>query len=1074
MRSTLFAPMGLAGGLLVGLLVGLLTAVAFQPVGAQQTGTVVGTVTDAGSQRPLEAVQVFIEGSGLGTLTNSAGRFLMVGVGVGEITVSAELVGYRAGTATVTVSAGQSAVADISLTQTAIALEEIVVTGAGVATEKKKLGNTIAVVDMDELRDKPITDFSQLITGREPGLVGLPSSGTTGEGARIRIRGTASLSQSNEPLVYVDGVRIDNSGGFAPTGGNGSQNLAGGQGNPSRLDDIPPEAIERIEILKGAAAATLYGTEASNGVIQIFTKRGRQGDAQWTFQTDQTAISVPTDRMEPLADYASTPEQLARMNERFGTNLSMYEVHQEDVLPNAFTTGYSQIYTGSVRGGGDAITYFVSGRLAKENGPWQGYNLGPAQDKNRRIQTTANLSIFPAEDVQVRLSTFYTDAQLETPENSNNIRGAFSSLLMSQLRLAEDPGNIFGQPAFSTFRENLNQIVEDDSEHFGGSVNANWSVTDALTADATFGVDVVNQRSSNFQAFGWNVDNFSTSVPQGQRTIGDRNSEEITGDFKVSWNKNFGDNISSTLLTGAQGFVSQVTASGGQGQNFPGPGLEVASAGATQTITEAWLRVVNAGAYVQEQVGWQDWAYLTLGGRWDANSAFGEDFNTAFYPKASLSIVPTDLFDMQGSTVSTLRFRAAIGQSGLQPGAFDQFTTFSPLASVEGAGLQPQNLGNSSLQPEVSTEWELGSEVGFFDDRAAIDVTYWNRTVNDALVARQFPVTGGFRATQLDNIGEIHAWGLEIAAEGSVLNRDGLSLNLFANAAYINEEITDMGGAPPIKAGGSYSRYRNFLIEGSAPGAFFGAELDRAMANPFNLSGDCVEPTREEALTYFSVPRNPGDFEVIELGCVPGGAANLDTFLGKPTPDWQGSLGFNLAFLDNFEFSSNFEYKAGNYQVQDLSGMFRRANPVIGRNTPDAARVGAILENPASTAEQRLDAAQVWARELRALAPMAGLNGVFDADWIRWREAALSWRVPQSAIEGFGLSTLTVTAGARNLKLWVNGDYPGMDPENNVLGRCSNALGNNAVQRDCNFLLSTEGWGVPLPQRFTFSARLGF
>ncbi|NNM35254.1 MAG: TonB-dependent receptor plug domain-containing protein, partial [Gemmatimonadetes bacterium] len=354
MRRSLFAP---AGAFLA--LAMFLTAPL--PAIAQDTGTIVGTVTDASSGRPLESVQVFIEGSGLGTLSNSAGRFLIVGAPTGQLTINAELVGYRASSATVTVSAGQSVVADLTMEQTAIALEEIVVTGAGIATEKKRLGNTIATVNVDELQDQPITDFSQLISGREPGLVGLPSSGTTGEGARIRIRGTASLSQSNEPLVYVDGVRIDNSGGFAPTGTNGSQNLAGGQGNPSRLDDIPPDAIERIEILKGAAAATLYGTEASNGVIQIFTKRGRQGPAQWSFQTDQSAISVPTDRMQPLAGFASDQEQLDRMNQRFGTNLQMYDVHQEDFLPGAFTTGYSQIYSGSVRGGSDAITYFVSG-----------------------------------------------------------------------------------------------------------------------------------------------------------------------------------------------------------------------------------------------------------------------------------------------------------------------------------------------------------------------------------------------------------------------------------------------------------------------------------------------------------------------------------------------------------------------------------------------------------------------------------------------------------------------------------------------------------------------------------------
>ena len=162
------------------------------------------------------------------------------------------------------------------------------------ATEKRKLGNTIATVDVSTLENAPVTDFSQLIAGREAGVVALPSSGYTGEGARIRIRGSASLSQLNEPIVYVDGIRVDRSA---------VQNF-NGQGNPSRLDDIPPESIESIEILKGAAAATLYGTEASNGVIQIFTKRGTVGAPRFTLQGDWAGISVPTNRILPVADFA--------------------------------------------------------------------------------------------------------------------------------------------------------------------------------------------------------------------------------------------------------------------------------------------------------------------------------------------------------------------------------------------------------------------------------------------------------------------------------------------------------------------------------------------------------------------------------------------------------------------------------------------------------------------------------------------------------------------------------------------------------------------------------------------------
>ncbi|MDQ6926121.1 MAG: TonB-dependent receptor plug domain-containing protein [Candidatus Eremiobacteraeota bacterium] len=218
-------------------------AAAPRILGAQTVGTVDGRVTDAGSGRPLENAQVSITGTTLGAITNSAGAYRINGVPARALELRARLVGFRPATRPVTVVAGG-------------------------AVETKKLGNTIAVVRSPE--NAPILTASEALQGREPGVVGLPSGGMTGEGARIRIRGNASLSQSNEPIIFVDGVRINSAGGFG-------QNISRGGGSPSRLNDIDPTTIDRIEILKGAAAATLYGTEASNGVIQIFTKRGNSG-----------------------------------------------------------------------------------------------------------------------------------------------------------------------------------------------------------------------------------------------------------------------------------------------------------------------------------------------------------------------------------------------------------------------------------------------------------------------------------------------------------------------------------------------------------------------------------------------------------------------------------------------------------------------------------------------------------------------------------------------------------------------------------------------------------------------------
>jgi hypothetical protein len=320
--------------------------------------------------------------------------------------------------------------------------------------------------------------------------------------------------------------------------------------------------------------------------------------------------------------------------------------------------------------------------------------------------------------------------------------------------------------------------------------------------------------------------------------------------------------------------------------------------------------------------------------------------------------------------------------------------------------------------------------------------------------------------------------GVEVALQGALVQREGLSLNVFANTAYMTEKVTSLGGAPPLKTGGSYPRYRAWLVEGWAPGAFFGSKV-ADVAIPLNIDGSCTEPTSAEALAYFAVPRNPSNFKPLAVGNSDFGTASgayashncgaglLDTHLGKPTPDYAGSAGFNLAFLDNFELGALFEYRFGS-QVQDLSGMFRRANPVIGRNTPRAAELGSILHNPASSAQARLDAAIAWAREVEGLAPMSGMNGIYDANVIRLREVSLSYRIPSDIVEGWGLSTATVNLGARNLKLWMPGSiYPGMDPETNVNGRCNGGL-------NCNFLNSTEGWAIPIPRRLTFSTRVTF
>jgi TonB-linked SusC/RagA family outer membrane protein len=1121
------------------------------PATAQQRGTIRGTVREAASQRPVDGVQVFVPGTQLTTTTDAQGRFELAGVPAGGAQVRVRAPGFSSALATTMVVGGQTVTVDFALNTSVIALDEVVVTGTGASVERKQLGNTIATVKADVIQDAPVQNFSEALTAREAGVSILPSSGLAGEGARIRIRGNASLSQSNEPVVYVDGVRVDNGGGFAEGVG------AGGAGTTSRLDDINPETIDHVEILKGAAAATMYGSEASAGVIQIFTKKGTQGRPKFSFRIDQGGTKYPNTVKDNFG-FARTQAQADKLNAIYGNTVvtptpggvKPFEVFSTpDISPSAYYgTGYNSTYSANVAGGGSDATYNVAFRYAREDGPYDVTNLiGPRFidqlpfdakliDFDRRYQGSANVTMFPRERVTVSAGLMLSSLHHQTPQNANNIYGVQSSLLNSKPENADcslsiglpgagtygedtarpghcaGPGDEWGTLAFTTPREAAFSRTVQDVDH----VNANAKTTyeplqGRLRFDVTGGVDISNSRDHEYRPFGYNVDQFTGLLVEGYKGIGSRYHQEMSLDARMNWNEKLGTALSSQLNVGTQGFISKTHQRFGEGWDFPGPGIEIANAGANQDVLESFSDIVNIGLMAQEQIGYNDWAFVTVGGRWDKNSAFGEKSPSAFYPKVSGSIVFSDMPGWNVGMLSTFRIRGALGRSGLQPGAFDKFTTFQPGTSEFGAGLRPDNLGNQDLKPERTTELEAGAEMGFLNNRLALDGTYWKRTTQDALVSKQYPASGGFLNSQLSNIGELTAHGLELKLNAVAIDRPGLSVNLFANGSYLFQRIVTMGGAAPIKVGGSYPRYRNFLVAGQAPGVLLGTQplqpcgetsfslCLNAGQYPFDVNGDGTPDSRAELEAYLSVPRSLDDFNQTNL---PGRGLLLDDnngngdyndhcmgpsradpiaadaakgitadpnhryCLAKPTPDWSGAFGTNITFARNFQFNTLFEFKAKNYYIQNLTDGFRNSNPLIGRNNPRPAEIEAIMSNPASTAAERADALLEFVDDYKELAPYNGLNLAEKGDFLRLREVAVTWTAPSSFAQRLGLNSLAFNLSGRNLAMFTG--YSGIDPEMN-----SNSRGGGTTL-DNNFQDGIDAWGFPLPRRFTLSVRFGF
>lgn len=1062
-----------------------------------RSATVEGTVRDAATNRPLDAVQVYLIGSTVGAVTNAQGQYRLIVPNVtGEYRTElrARTIGYTQVTRAANLVPDQVVRVDFNLQQSTLQLDQVVVTGSGQATEVKKLGNTIAVVRPPE--DMPMTDVSNILQGREPGMVGLPSGGLTGEGTKIRIRGNASLSQSNEPIIFVDGIRINAGGGQAANGNIGS----------SRLDDFDPASIERIEVLKGAAAATLYGTEASNGVIQIFTKRGAVGAPKWNVTFQQEAIRMP-DRVAPNSFYVRDATVANRIAPLIGYTPTPFQVYEIPIFKNNLVEeGSGTTITAQVQGGSPTVTYFISARNQNEDGPFGNARLGPADDIARRQQATVNLQLIPTSKMRIGVRNSYTASALRSPEANNNIYGANSLAYMARPEFANcnasavaglfactAAGNPFGNQAFMTVREAMQQLNDQKVGRFSGALDMQYAIRDGLNFSLTGGYDFTSQNDVGFSPFGYNVDLFTAQWPDGVRFVRNERQGVITIDSKLAWNTSITKDFTSSFVAGLQVFNNQTTAATGSATSFPGPGIGVVGAGgANQVVGESFLTTVNGGYFAQEQVSFRDYLTGTVGGRYDFSSAFGAESPGVFYPKVSVSYVVSDhrrVADMLPNWLTTFRVRGAWGQSGRQPGAFDKITTFGPLASELGAGVVPANLGNPALKPEISTETELGFEAGFIDNRISLEFTSWNRQVNDLLVAQQFATSGGFRQPQLSNIGKMKANGLEIGLRWSAIQNPNLTADLFVNGAYLKQTITSLGGAPPLKVG--YFRYRGFLKEGFPLGSLFSPRLAEICPQPsarlnsagrpiacynpstqlpINFRGRGVPGSLDSLLAYLAVPRDlrtsavQADLRPL-LGDFDGNGNTGEQFVGDIIPDWTGSFGFNTRIQNSWRFSTLFEYKTG-FFIQNLTDGFRGAQHAsIGSNRKAWSQIDATMNNPASTPGQRLAAVEKYVFEHRRLLE-PGLHQHKKGDFTRLREVSLTWSAPEGLAARMGARSFSVTASGRNLWIWTK--YPGMDPEANAIGRGIGAT------IDQNFQDSTDAFGIPIPRRFSLAFNYGF
>lgn len=708
---------------------------------AQETYNISGTVVDAASASPLAGARVVVRGTTLSTVTDAAGAYtLRARVSPGEYTLVATQLGRQSGSVTVRLGTQTAVqVAAIPLAEAAITLDELIVTGTAAPTSRRAIGNSVSSVDAQQLSETPALTIDQALQGRVSGAIITSNTGTPGGGVSIRLRGTSSITGGAEPLYIVDGVIVDNNAD--------EQINVGYRSNPvNRLADLDPADIERIEILKGAAAAALYGSRANNGVVQIFTKRGRAGRPQFTVSSRLTRSDLPR-----RIDFAMTPVDVD------GTPVQRYD-HQDLLFRGG---GGRDVHVG-VSGGADQTRYFLSANYVEQ----EGIMLGAGHDKvNLRLNLDQDFGGLFSIAAGVNYVRSNTDLIISGEQGEGGLLTAivFTPTTTDLSARSPETGEYlnaagpFVNPLTVVDTWDLDQAVD----RFVGSFQARANPISDLTLEYRLGYDSYRMETQQF------IPRTAGVAPDGRAVSANRGSRLINNDLvgNMLW-RPFAD-MQMTTSAGMNHTYQRVDQLNASARDII-PGTRLVR-GAVQFASEAQTELATLGFFGQQQANFRDRLFLTGAVRWDASSTFGSDERWQFYPKASVSYVvseePFFRNSAFGGPIGELRLRAALGFAGNQPplsAAYARESRYGTAINVSRLGLVPlAAAGNPNLRPERQRELELGMDISAFSDRIGLAATWYEQRTRDLLLPRVFAPSAGVSSV-LDNIGELSNRGIEL------------------------------------------------------------------------------------------------------------------------------------------------------------------------------------------------------------------------------------------------------------------------------------------------------------------------
>jgi TonB-linked SusC/RagA family outer membrane protein len=992
---------------------------SWQALAQKNTYTFQGKITTKTDAAAMPGASIGIVGTSFGGITDATGEYrFTAALTPGNYTLQFSSVGYQTQTQRITIGGTTTITTNASLGDDALGLDEVVVTGTSGATSRKQLGNTIATVQSKDFQLSAATSIDQALAGKISGAQINQNSGNPAGGISIRLRGPSTIVGSSDPLYIVDGVLINNDSRELIDLGGYAQN---------RLVDINPNDIDRIEIIKGAAAAAIYGSRANNGVVQIFTKRGREGKPSINFSTQFRLSDIR--KTLPYNEYPFT------FNNTTVTDPAQTPVTRYDLQKDIFRTAAGHEQYLSVSGGTPTTQYFFSGSLFANQGIVKASDFTRASSRMRIQQTLTKWAT-----LSIGSNYVYSNSH-EIPNGGiNEAYGALTGFIFSNNFINPQPDPTTGvfpstAPVSVVRRTNpLEAIARFDfrqrTSRYIGDVQLNLTPARGLGVDFTFGLDTYSQLATGYIP----PNNTTPSYNAGYSRKSEASVLQINNDLNIRYQANPTEWLKSTTGVGAtiqydRSFTTGITAQqlGVFGQTI--------NNGANIVAAESRTERSFIGVFAQQTFGLFNRFFVTGAGRVDAASVYGIDNRWQFYPKVSGSYVVSEESFWKGSALNTIlpefKLRAAWGQAGnlTAIGPYDRFTNYSPVTVGGLVGyLAPAQLGNFSVKPERQTELEIGTDFSLANNRIGVEFTYYNKQVKDLILNRTLSPSTGYN-NRFVNIGTMTNKGFELLVRAIPVETKNVRWNVTATYTH-NKNVTDgVEGNGVLPFAGGFGQVA--AVNGYALGAFYATFFARNPDGSLLLTPGGL-PQRERGV------QGANGTYTVQRGAdgQPSGTI-LSKVIGNPNPTAiyslinEVSVGQRWSFRMQWDAMQNFDVFNFTKRVgdRDLYGGLKGYEAELRGEVPKgtSAALFSIFEN--------------W---------------IEDGSFVKLRELSAAYTV---APKFWGLKNVRFSIAGRNLLSIDN--YSGYDPETNAAGQSNAVRGFDFVE-------------VPIPRTLTVGINANF